>query len=277
MFGIETGVLVGAVGLGLVHGVEPGHGWPVAATYALDHRRKWAYGFAASLLLGVGHLVSSVAMVAAYFLTRSAVDTSGLSEPVTVGGVALGSPAAILAGALLVALGVRELRGDHGHGHGHGGGHADEDHDHDDHEHEHEHAHDHHDHSHGDDHADADDGLSAGVLGWLPFVGDDRGHPSAEAAAERGLWGIAGFAFLLGFAHEEEFQIIGLCVGSDACLLLMLVYATTVIVGIVTLTLLLVAGYERYEDRVAGLAEYLPMLSGAILVGMGLGFAAGLF
>jgi len=34
--GCDLGLLAGAVALGAVHGIEPGHGWPVAAAYALD-------------------------------------------------------------------------------------------------------------------------------------------------------------------------------------------------------------------------------------------------
>jgi nickel/cobalt exporter len=82
---------------------------------------------------------------------------------------------------------------------------------------------------------------------------------------------------LLGFAHEEEFEIIGLCLGSSHCLSLMLVYAVTVIVGIVGLTLLLIGGYERYEDRVEAYADFLPRISAGVLIVMGIGFMGGLF
>ena len=45
-------LFAGAIGLGLVHGAEPGHGWPVPATYALDRPNKWRDGCPASALLG---------------------------------------------------------------------------------------------------------------------------------------------------------------------------------------------------------------------------------
>ena len=83
--------------------------------------------------------------------------------------------------------------------------------------------------------------------------------------------------FVLGFAHEEEFEIIALCAGSPYCLELMTAYALTVIVGIVGLTLLLIAGYQQYEDRVERYTPYLPLVSATVLVAMGLGFVAGLF
>jgi hypothetical protein len=249
LHGDAFGLLLGAVALGAVHGVEPGHGWPVAASYALDRSNKWLYGFAAGLIIGVGHLVSSIAMVAAFFHAKSYFALADVDEPITiVGDLQVGGPVSIVAGVLLVALGIREYRYGHSHGHSHDHG----DHGHGD--------HDHGDHGHGDhDH------------------GHDEGHGDPEETADRGLWGIAWFAFVLGFAHEEEFEIIALCAGSEYCLELMGAYALTVVVGIVGLTLLLIGGYHRYEERVKRYTPYLPVFSAAVLVLMGLGFISGLF
>ncbi|MFB6121034.1 MAG: hypothetical protein ABEJ68_07975 [Halobacteriaceae archaeon] len=244
LHGDAFGLLVGAVALGAVHGIEPGHGWPVAASYALDKRNEWAYGFAASLILGVGHLVSSIAMAAVFFYAKDYFELTQLNEPLTVlEDVHIGGPVSVVAGVLLVALGVREYR--HGHSHGHDHGHTHDDHDH---------GHTHDDHDHGHTH-------------------DDHDH---DEAADRGLLGIAWFAFLLGFAHEEEFEIIALCAGSAHCLELMSAYALTVILGIVGLTMLLIAGYRNYEARVERYTPYLPLFSAVVLVLMGLGFVTGL-
>jgi hypothetical protein len=89
------------------------------------------------------------------------------------------------------------------------------------------------------------------------------------------LVGIAWFAFLLGFAHEEEFEIIALCAGSNYCLELMSAYAITVVVGIVGLTMLLIAGYQRHRETVERYTPYLPTVSAAVLVTMGVGFVVG--
>jgi hypothetical protein len=97
------------------------------------------------------------------------------------------------------------------------------------------------------------------------------------AASERGILGIAAFAFALGFAHEEEFEITALCLGSDFCLELMLVYALAVIAALVAFTVLLIAGYEQYEERVRAYTPYLPAFSAAVLIGMGVGFLLELF
>jgi nickel/cobalt exporter len=256
--GDAFGLFVGAVALGAVHGVEPGHGWPVAASYALDQSNKWLYGFASSVILGVGHLVSSIAMVGAFFYAKRYFSLTQVNEPITVSSVRIGGPVSLVAGVLLVALGIREYR--HGHAH---------DHAHDDHAHA--------DHTH-DDHAHDDGGLYARLKAVVPVLGGHaHSNDDFDAAADRGLLGIAWFAFVLGFAHEEEFEIIALCAGSPYCLELMTAYALTVVVGIVGLTLLLIAGYQRFEARVERYVPYLPTFSAAVLVLMGLGFVTGLF
>jgi ABC-type nickel/cobalt efflux system permease component RcnA len=275
LHGEALGLLVGAVALGAVHGIEPGHGWPVAASYALDQTNKWVYGFAASFILGIGHLVSSIAMVAVFFYAKSYFDLTQVNEPMTIlGGVQIGGPVSLVAGVLLVALGIREYFHGHSHGHGNDDGHT---HDHDD-----GHTHDHtdRDRSVGDGHryAVAEMEKPGRVKGFVPFLGGhSHSHGDLDDATDRGLLGIAWFAFLLGFAHEEEFEIIALCAGSNHCLELMSAYAVTVIVGIVGLTMLLIAGYQHYEERVERYTPYLPAFSAAVLVVMGVGFVVGLF
>jgi len=218
---IETtaGLFLGAAGLGLLHGIEPGHGWPVAAAWALARPGKWRNGVLAAAVIGIGHLVSSIAVVLLFFAVKEYFD--------------LGASAWIdwLAGGLLLALAAWQLRAAlRGDGH-----------------HHHGHSHRHHHHEH------------------------------AEPGTNAGLWALAVFAFALGFAHEEEFQIIALCAGSDHCLALMLTYALAVIGGLVALTLLLIAGMERFSHRLEHAQRQLTFLSAAILALMGLGFLAGVF
>jgi nickel/cobalt exporter len=264
----ELGLLLGAVALGGVHGIEPGHGWPVAASYALDQANKWVYGFAASFILGVGHLVSSIAMVGLFFYAKNYFDLTQVNEPIRlVGNVFLGGPVSVVAGILLIGLGIREYRNGHSHGN-HGDDHG--------YSHEHEHNTDHHSHDHDHDHDG--DGLISCLKRFIPFVGGpSHSHDDLDDAADRGLFGIAWFAFLLGFAHEEEFEIIALCAGSNYCLELMSVYAITVIIGIVGLTMLLIAGHQHYEEKVKQYTPYLPAFSAAVLIIMGVGFIIGVF
>jgi len=210
------GLFLGATGLGLLHGVEPGHGWPVAAAWALARPAKWRNGVIAASVIGIGHLVSSIAVVLLFFAAKEYLDL-GDSDWIDW-----------LAGGLLLALAAWQLRAALRAG-----------------------GHHHHGHSH--------------------YHGDEQ--PRAEA----GLWALAVFAFTLGFAHEEEFQIIALCAGSEHCLALMLTYALAVMGGLVALTLLLIAGMTRFSHRLEHAQRQLTYLSAAILALMGLGFLAGVF
>lgn len=213
---------LGAVGLGLLHGVEPGHGWPVAAAWALARPAPWRSGVLAATIIGVGHLVSSIAVVIVFFAAKEYFDL-GASRWIDW-----------IAGGLLLLLAAWQLRAAL-----RGGGHH----------RQHAHGHDHGHHHHG-------------------------AEPPARGSS---LWALAVFAFTLGFAHEEEFQLIALCAGSDHCLSLMLTYALAVIFGLVVLTLLLIAGMERFRHRLEHAQRHLTFLSAAILALMGVGFLAGVF
>ena len=276
LHGEALGLLISAIALGAVHGIEPGHGWPVAASYALDQTNKWVYGFAASLIIGVGHLISSIAMVGVFFYAKDYFNLTQVNEPITIlGGIQIGGQVSLVAGVLLIALGIRE----YSHGHSHGT-HDDEGHGHDHGGHSHDDSH--HDHNHDDehphDHGHKSGGLLSRLKGFIPFVGGhSHSHENLDEAADRGLLGIAWFAFVLGFAHEEEFEIIALCAGSNHCLELMSAYALTVIVGIVGLTMLLIAGYQHSEEKVEKYTPYLPAFSATVLIIMGFGFIIGVF
>lgn len=262
------GLALGASALGLTHGLAPGHGWAIAASYALDKPNKWFYGAASSLILGVGHLISSIAMVLIYFWALSYFGFTQLGWMNYV------------AGTLLIALGIWQYFNGHEHSAGGHDGNTTEEH----HDHSHDHSHDHeyvetheHDHGHGEE----------GTSGWterlwraLPFVGSfahNHSHDHIDETADRGLYGMAALAFALGFTHNEEFDIIAICTGSDYCLELMLLYSVTVITSLVGVTLLLVAGYERYEVRLEAYADYLPTFTAAVLIVMGIGFILGVF
>lgn len=247
----SLGVFVGASVLGFVHGVLPDHGWPVAAMWALDQRNKWLYGALSGGILGIGHLVSSIAVVVAFFWAQS---TLGLTDLGWLDYVA---------GGLLIVLGVREYVHGHSHDHGdHSNGHDADAHPGDNDGGEHSHDRDTGDHSHDHD-GDSDHGA-------------DHGHDhAADGVDERGLWGIVAFSFALGFAHNEEIEILALCTGSTACLELMTVYALSVLAAVVAMTLLLVAGFERYESRLADHEDTVSAITAAVLVAMGLGFVLG--
>ncbi|TYT63203.1 ABC transporter permease [Natrialba swarupiae] len=272
---MDLGLVAGVVLIGFVHGVLPDHGWPIAATYALNRDRRFLYGLIAALILGIGHLVSSVALVLAYFWFSA------------FAAFAEGPWLRYVAGTLLILLGIHEYRnGGHGHAHEHG---RDGSHDHGDEHSHHEHDVHHHDEHTGSEHARAhnphhtdggephgahtDPGLFARIRHALPASGHQH---LSEEHAERGLMALGTTALLLGFAHEEPVQILAICVGTAACLELMLVYSIAVIVAIVVPTLLLIGGYERHRDRIERLTPYLPAITAVVLVGMGIAFITGI-
>lgn len=207
---------VTATAIGALHGIDPGHGWPVAAVYALGRRRPLASGALAGALIGGAHLVSSFAVVAAFELLNRWVD---LTETGWVGPVA---------GAALIVMGIVQWRSG-GHSHGPGG------------------------HTHDPAHADSPPGPTA----------------------EKGLWGITAFAFALGFAHEEEFAIVALCAGRISCWGVMGAYAIAVAGAILALTLLSVATFGRFRERLDPWRDRLPRISAALLVTMGIAYVFG--
>ncbi|ELZ04071.1 hypothetical protein C482_03526 [Natrialba chahannaoensis JCM 10990] len=291
---MDLDLVLGVIVIGFVHGVLPDHGWPIAATYGLNHSQKWFYGALGGLILGIGHLFSSVVLVLAY---------TWFSQ---FASFAEGPWLRYVAGAMLILLGIHEYRHgghghshdhdhdpDHGHEHGHGHGREyeyDHDHDHpdstDDHgehhhlDHGHSHNHD-HDHDHDTDEINEDEASGSGLLSRLRtklFGGDGDGHRHLdESDADRGLFALGTTALLLGFAHEEPIQILAICVGTAYCLELMLLYSLAVIIAILVPTLLLIAGYERHRETVERYTPYLPLVTAVVLVGMGLAFISGIF
>lgn len=61
---------IGVVMLGLLHGFEPGHGWPVAVLYSMRRENAIFNATLSSSIIGVGHLASSIAVVVAYVLLQ---------------------------------------------------------------------------------------------------------------------------------------------------------------------------------------------------------------
>ena len=84
-----AGLVAAVIGLGVLHGVLPDHGWPIAAAYALEQSNRWLYGIAAALILGLGHLFSSIALVFVFFWLDSFADLTESGWLTTIAGVVL--------------------------------------------------------------------------------------------------------------------------------------------------------------------------------------------
>ncbi len=215
--------LVAVVIFGLLHGIEPAHGWPIALFYAASKKRPLLQGFLSSGLMAGAHFTSSIVAVVVYL--------------VVIQFVAL--PLMILkyvAAVLLVILAVRfwlTTRGEAQHGHVHET------------LEKLEHS---HEHSHGNT------GLHV--------------HQHTHEAKIMTLRGLLGFAFLVGFAHEEEFALLALAVGGVDPFLLIVSYASAVTVSLVAITMVSVRTYGRFRDKLQTLDKYTAKLTSIILLGL---------
>ncbi len=70
---LETS-LIGVIAIGLLHGLEPGHGWPIALLYSVRTRRPTFYAFVSSGIISFFHFISSIAVVLVYFVASSFVN-----------------------------------------------------------------------------------------------------------------------------------------------------------------------------------------------------------
>lgn len=214
---------IGVVLIGLLHGVEPGHGWPVAVLYSMQKRNPLLHAVISSSILGMAHLISSIAVVVAYVLLQSWLD---FEAPWIK----------YLAAGLLLLLAVKLFREkvdglEQQHGHIHENQPAVE------HEHEHEHpGQDQHSHLHK--------------------------HATRIALS---LWGLSSFAFILGFAHEEEFALLALVAGGVNAWVLMLSYGVTVLLGLVAVTVGAVKIYKTFQPKLERYEKYVPKISAGIL------------
>ncbi len=187
----------------------------------------------ASSIISFAHFVSSIAVVVAYV-----VFTNLVTLPSKV--------MSLVATGLLVILGVMFLREatedieESQHGHLHPGLF-------DSMEHEHEHPH-----------------------------LDGRQHTHLHLHEEREvltLRRIAAVAFVLGFAHEEEFALLAFVMAGLNPWVLMTTYAFAVTGSILAATLAGLKMVEAFESRITKYQRYLPKISGIILLAMAAVFA----
>lgn len=217
-------VYIGVIMIGLLHGIEPGHGWPVAVMYSMQKRNLVFSAAISSSIIGLGHLISSIAVVVAYVLLQSWLDFEAPWLKYLAAGILL-----VLALKLFRAK-TDGMEKQHGHIH--------ENQPSIEHEHEHEHP-EQGQHSHWHKHV-------TGIV--------------------LNLWGLASFAFILGFAHEEEFALLALVVGGVNAWGLMLSYGLAVLLGLIAVTLVSVKIYKKLRPKLAHYEKYVPKISAGILV-----------
>jgi len=224
-------VLIFVILFGLLHGLEPGHGWPFAFLDAVRQENPMKRAFISSSIIAFCHFLSSIAVVIVYLL---------VSEIITI-------PVDLLryitAGTLIIIAILFWLE-------------KPDDIISDQHEHlhenreplEHEHLHSHLD-------------------------GNQHIYPHTHAKnPTKTLLGLATFALMLGFVHQEEFALIALFLIGINPWLLIFVYATSVSVGLIGITLICTKAYKRFLPKFQKYQDKLPKISAIILLIMALGF-----
>jgi len=104
--------LLGVVAIGLLHGLEPGHGWPIALLYSARTGRPTFYAFISSGILSFFHFVSSITVVIIYVVASSLTNyTSPILRYIAFAALML------LAFKLLTEKVKDELEAQHGHFH----------------------------------------------------------------------------------------------------------------------------------------------------------------
>ena len=230
-------VFIGIIAFGLLHGINPSHGWTVAVLYSIRNKRPLLSGLTSSIILAGAHFLSSIVVVAAFLFV-----TMFIQIPQTYLNYAVAAALGILAYLFWREKTEDLIETQHGHQH------------HDfieqlEHEHQHYHS-------------------STGSSHTHMHLHQKRSLPTLAA--------IAGFALVLGFAHEEEFVILTLAVGGINPLLLMIAYATAVAAGLIGVTVIAVKIYSYIQLKVIQYTKYLSKISALILGAMAVGFAVGL-
>jgi nickel/cobalt transporter (NicO) family protein len=229
-------VFLGVITFGLLHGINPSHGWTVAVLYSIRNKRPLLSSLTSSSILAGAHFLSSIVVVTAFIFV-----TMFIQIPQTYLNYAVAVALGILAYLFWKEKTEDLIETQHGHLH------------HDFTEQlEHQHPH------------------------WHSGTGNHIHLHLHQKRSLPTLAAIAAFALVLGFAHEEEFVILTLAVGGINPLLLMTAYATAVAGGLIGVTALAVKVYSHIQHKVIQYTKYLPKISALILAAMAVGFAVGL-
>jgi nickel/cobalt transporter (NicO) family protein len=233
-------VLAGIITFGLLHGVNPSHGWPIAILYSMRSKKPFLSGIISSSIIAGAHFVSSIVVVVAYMLLTTLIEIPQLY---------LRYGAAIGLGILAYIFWKEKedfVQTQHEHLHNDGGSGV--------YQTNHEHTHWHKDigyHSH-------------------IHIHQIRQSPSLKS--------ITSFAFILGFAHEEEFVILAVAAGGGVDpVMLMIAYAVSVAVALIGITLASLKVYRRFQYKIIYYSKYLPKFTAILIALMAVGFATGLF
>ena len=217
--------------------LTPSHGWTIAVLYALQSKRPLLNSILSSSILASAHFLSSIVVVLAFILFRTYIYI----------------PQNFLNYAAAIALGIlafmfwREkpndlVKSQHGHLH--------------------------HQFSEAVKHYH---------IHWHKNEGYHRHLHTHQLRILPSLSALAISALILGFAHEEEFVILSLAAAGVNPLLLMFVYALSVSVALIGVTILSVKVITTtIQNKIVHYSKYLPKISAIILAIMAIAFGLGL-
>lgn len=229
-------ILSGITIFGLLHGINPSHGWTIAVLYSLQSKRPLLSSILSSSILAMAHFLSSIVVVLAFLLfsTYIHIPQNYLNY------------AAAIALAILAYMFWKEkpedlVKNQHGHLH------------------------------------QFSDGVKHDHIHWHTDEGYHRHLHTHQIRILPSLSAVTGSALVLGFAHEEEFVILSLTAAGVNPLLLVIVYALSVSVALIGVTILSVKVITTIQDRMIHYIKYLPKVSAIILSIMAIAFGSGLF
>jgi len=206
--------------IGLTHGLEPAHGWPMALLYSSEMKNKYQKAFISSSLIALAHFSSSIFAVIIYVIINQylLIDSKFLL---------------VIAFILLLLMAIislkeffirkAELHIDHTHDREI------------DKEHEHPHTHE--------------------------GIGEHTHFHRHFSKKPLSLKGLIIFAFILGFAHEEEFALLGIAFTGINPYLLMMFYGIGVYFSLVAITLVSLKFYDFIKRKADGIEKFLPLIN----------------
>jgi nickel/cobalt exporter len=231
--------LMGIIGFGLSHGINPSHGWPVALLYGMRSRRPLLNGIISSSIIAGAHFLSSITVVVAYTIVVNSLDMKVPEVYMRFGAaIALG----ILAYIIWKEKDEDLVETQHGHLHD------------DNYSSKLDHYHTH----------------------WHTGLGYHSHAHFHQVRSNPSLRSIVSFAFVSGFVHEEEFVILAIAASQSVDLILLIVaYAISVSAALIGITMISLKFYLRFQYRIIQYSKYLPKIAALFLIFMSIGLVIG--
>jgi nickel/cobalt transporter (NicO) family protein len=263
--GFLTATLLAALLFGALHALQPGHGKTLVAAYLVGSRGTIRHAITLGSIVTFTHTASVLALGTLLLAFSQTIKPERILPGLTA-----------FSGLLVVGLGVTLLRtrlrevltgvvGHHHHDHDHDHHHHHHDHDHDHHhhhDHDHDHHHHHHHHGHHHHHHHGPHGHS---------------HELPERITPRSLIALGISGGIVPCTEALVILIVAVAVGQMLLGLLMIIAFSIGLAGVlIGIGVALVTVGGRLRDALPStprLAYWLPVLSAALVIGLGAALA----